>query len=461
MAKIDYKKILGEIKPTEAEKEKVVSLSNHLINIINQTAMNEGINAEAVLVGSVAKGTWLSGKADIDIFIKFPLNTSPDDLKEKGLHLGYECIKKMHGKYELRYASHPYVTGLIEGYEVDFVPCYHIKRSEELKSAVDRTIPHTKYIQEHLMLEQRDEVMLLKRFMECVGTYGSEFKVGGFAGYLCELLVLEYGTFEQVLGAASKQWKPGHQIDLAEYGTASLFNEPLVVVDPVDGKRNVAAALSLQRMSEFVVASRNYLEEPSIFYFYPKEILFSLKDLREEFKRRGTKTLLLSFKTPEIPIDALYPQIKKTEKSMVALAQRNEFEVFGSDSWTDEKEKVIILLEFDIWSLPRIKKHNGPQLWIKDHEKKFLDKYEDEAWLEDDRWVTALVREHSEAESLLEASLSDRKIGLLKFGKHIKGEILKEHKLFDLNEFLASDKCGNDVLIFLNSYLNKSEILWR
>ncbi len=44
--------------------------------------------------------------------------------------------------------------------------------------------------------------------------------------------------------------------------TANLFTEPLIVVDPVDPHRNVAAALSLQTLSEFVVASRNYLEKP-------------------------------------------------------------------------------------------------------------------------------------------------------------------------------------------------------
>ena len=149
MTNIDYKKILEEIKPSKSEINNVKSLSNKLICILNQFAMDENINAETVLVGSVAKNTWF-GKADIDLFIKFPLNTSPNYLKEKGLRLGYECIKRMNGEYECRYASHPYITGLIDDYEIDFVPCYDIKHSGELKSAVDRTIPHTKYIKKNL-----------------------------------------------------------------------------------------------------------------------------------------------------------------------------------------------------------------------------------------------------------------------------------------------------------------------
>lgn len=140
MTKIDYKRILEEIKPSKSEISKVKSLSNKLISIINQIAMDENIIAEAVLVGSVAKNTWL-GKADIDLFIKFPLNTSPDYLKEKGLYLGYKCIKRMNGEYECRYASHPYITGLIDSYEIDFVPCYDIKHFKELKSAVNEPYP--------------------------------------------------------------------------------------------------------------------------------------------------------------------------------------------------------------------------------------------------------------------------------------------------------------------------------
>ena len=58
----------------------------------------------------------------------------------------------------------------------------------------------------------------------------------------------------------------------------------------------------------------------------------------EQFKNRGTKTFLLSFKPPKIPADAVYPQIKKTENSIVRVAESEGFTVFGSESWTDENE---------------------------------------------------------------------------------------------------------------------------
>lgn len=457
---INYPDIIKDIKPKKWEKKEVEELSSHLINVINDIASKKNIDAEAVLVGSVAKDTWLSGNADVDIFIKFPLKTSESYLKEKGLYLGSECMRKMGGSTEYRYASHPYVTGLIKTFEIDFVPCYDIRNTKKIKSAVDRTIPHTEYVKNNLIPGKADEVLLLKKFMDNINAYGSEFKVGGFAGYLCELLIIHYETFLNVLKYAADEWKPGYQIDMENYGTANLFTEPLIVVDPVDPHRNVAAALSLQTLSEFVVASRNYLENPSTTYFYDKEIQANQDEVKKEFEERGTKTLILHFRAPDIPADALYPQIKKTANSIVSVVERSGFKTWGSDYWTDEKDEIIILLEFEIWKLPQVKKHHGPPVWSKEHGANFQEKYGKKVWIEGDQWVVDVDREYTEVDDLLKAVLSMEKFGLLKFGKHIKGSILNWYELMDVKEFLAHNKVEEGVLEFLYKYLHKNLNLW-
>lgn len=460
MTEINYQEILKQIRPDKNEQKKIKSLSGLLISIINETALENSINAEAILVGSVAKGTWLSGKADVDIFIKFPLDTTEEYLKEKGLFLGEKCIIEMNGTHEYRYASHPYITGLINDLEIDFVPCYDIKEAKKIKSAVDRTIPHMEYVKKYLTSDEADEVLLLKCFMKTINTYGSEFKVGGFAGYLCELLIIHYKTFLDVLESAAEEWKPGYQIDLENYGTTDQFTEPLIVVDPVDPNRNVAAALSLQKLSDFVVASRNFLEDPSTVYFYKKEIHANLDEVKEEFQKRGTKSLILQFKAPDIPADALYPQIKKTVNSIVSVVERNGYRTFGSDYWTDEKQEIIIILEFETWKLPQVKKHYGPPIWSREHGAKFQEKYVEKSWVEEDRWVAEVDREYTEVDRLLKAALSMEKINLLKFGKHIKGNILSGYELIDLNEFLVQNEVEEGVLEFLYRYLHRNSYLW-
>ena len=55
------------------------------------------------------------------------------------MKLAYNCIEQIGGTYEERYASHPYLSGNIDGYPVDLVPFYDISKATQLKSAVDRT----------------------------------------------------------------------------------------------------------------------------------------------------------------------------------------------------------------------------------------------------------------------------------------------------------------------------------
>jgi tRNA nucleotidyltransferase (CCA-adding enzyme) len=57
---IDFKSILDDIEPSEEEELKVRDLSLKLMEIINRDAHENGIDAEAVLLGSVAKNTWIS-----------------------------------------------------------------------------------------------------------------------------------------------------------------------------------------------------------------------------------------------------------------------------------------------------------------------------------------------------------------------------------------------------------------
>ena len=162
---MDYSYILNEIKPTQKEKDKVKEVSEKLLEFLNDKCHIDDIDAEAVLVGSVAKKTYLRGKSDIDIFMAFPLTTDKNDLKQTGLDLAHQCCDAFNATPYHQFASHPYVTTEIEGFDVDFVPCYRIDDGSQLKSAVDRTILHTKYVQANLAENQNDEVLLLKRFI--------------------------------------------------------------------------------------------------------------------------------------------------------------------------------------------------------------------------------------------------------------------------------------------------------
>ena len=87
------------------------------------------------------------------------------------------------------------------------MPCYRVASGAEIRSAVDRTPFHTRYIRERIA-PFVDDVLLLKQFAKAGGVYGSDQMTEGFAGYLCELLILHYGGFLPLVRAGAR-WKPG------------------------------------------------------------------------------------------------------------------------------------------------------------------------------------------------------------------------------------------------------------
>ena len=455
---MDYSYILNEIKPTHEEKDKVNEVSERLLEFLNDKCHIDNIDAEAVLVGSVAKKTYLRGKSDIDIFMAFPLTTDKNDLKQTGLDLAHQCCDAFNATPYHQFASHPYVTTEIEGFDVDFVPCYRIDDGSQLKSAVDRTILHTKYVQANLAENQNDEVLLLKRFMDMTGTYGSEFKVGGFAGYLCELLIIEYGTFENTLKEAS-EWRFGHIIDLMEYDTAKNFKDPLICIDPTDKNRNVGAALRLDKFSQFIQSARNYLNSnKKEQYFFPLNKKLDKNTILNEFKRRESSLIAIKFDIPEIPLDTLHPQIKKTSDSLRKILNKNDFLVFQNDYWTDEESCAIILLELAVSKLNNVKVHEGPRVYYRQACDNFIEKFGlENCYLIDDVMVSNVERKFTTPQDFIEHLLTEENILRIKVGKNLSKPILDTYEILDIADLAQSD----EFLVFLDDFLYPNQHIKR
>lgn len=443
---MDYSLILKDIKPTLDETREISEVSSRIINFLQILCNESGIDAKVNLVGSVAKNTALKGKSDIDIFIAFPLDTDKNYLKKTGLDLAHKCCEEFKSIPEHHFASHPYVTTDIEGYEVDIVPCYSIEDGSQLKSAVDRTILHTRFVKSNLKAGQEDEVLLLKRFMAMTGTYGSEFKVGGFAGYLCELLIIHYGTFENTLREAIK-WQYGHSIDLMDYGTSKLFNDPLIVIDPTDMNRNVGAALRLNKLSEFIQSARNYIfSDNKKDYFYPLERNLNKNELIEKFDARNSDIIAIRFNIPNIPLDTLHPQLKKTTEALERKLNEDEFNVFKADYWSDELVSCVILLEMASSTLNDVKVNVGPKVFFNKACENFVKKYgRENCYIQDDFLVHMQKREFNKAAGLIEHIFTKEHIGLIKVGKNLKKNIINTYEFIELKD-IASDEFLDDFI---------------
>jgi tRNA nucleotidyltransferase (CCA-adding enzyme) len=399
---------LRRILPTADEEERLHAVVHELQKVLSERVAAKGLDAKPLLVGSVAKGTHLH-ETEIDMFVAFPPDVPRDVLEKEGLALGDVLERPVR-----MFAEHPYSRGWYKGFEVEIVPCYRIVDAAQRLSAVDRTPLHVDYVLGHLGEDQGDQVRLLKAWAEGIGVYGAEAKIRGFSGYLCELLVLRYGTFRGVLEAASS-WRAGLKIEFERPATRP-FPEPLAVVDPIDGNRNVASAVSAEQMAAFAHAARVYLSKPSERFFFPRPPRpRTVPQIRALLRKRGTHLVLVTMPAPGLTEDVTYPQVRKAHRSVLELLHRNGFAVLHSTSGIEGGE-VLLVLEFEVFELPRVQLHEGPPVWVANAED-FLRKWRASRrtmagpHLRDDRWVVEVERDATDAAALLKREFRTLSLG--------------------------------------------------
>ncbi len=415
--------VLRRVKPDKKEKENVNKVAEELLEILNDRL---GEEKEPMIVGSVSKGTYLKNP-DIDIFVKFPLSTSREEMEEKILKVGREILQDTKEKY----AEHPYIYGYYKDHEIDIVPCYDIEDILDMKSAVDRTPFHTEYIIENLAEDQKDEAMLFKAYLKGIGAYGAKAEVWGFSGYLCELLILHYGSFQEVIKAA-KDWRPGKTIEIVE--GKKDFDDPLVVIDPVDSERNVASPVSMKKFSLFVLSCKQFLREPTTDFFFPNAIESKSKEeLSDLINHRGTELVGLKVPKPEVVEDNLYPQVQKCLRKLIHQISHKDFKILHSDYFVKE-DKILLILEVENPTLPKIEKHRGPPIWVNNTEE-FIDKYGKEVYLEEDRLWVDKEREHTDIRDTLIDIMKE-----LDLGSDLNPMFPSKCKFMEKEEMLKDEK---------------------
>lgn len=451
------KEVLRRVKPRRSDRELLRKISEELVERTEKACRELGVPGKAMLVGSAARETWLRNERDIDIFILLPEDLSRGELERKGL----EVARRVAGEKGVeKFAEHPYVTVRYRGFDVDLVPCYDIPDPSRIRSAVDRSPHHQRYVERRLTPKLIDEVLLLKQFLRGIGVYGAELQVGGFSGYLAELLVLYYGSFTNVVEGAAR-WEPGMVLDLRgeypdlEEARALFPRQPLIVIDPVDPNRNASAAVSMRSFTTFVRACQDFLREPSEHFFFPEPVEPpTMKELEDILERRGTTLLAVVFDPPNLVPDILYPQLRKAERTMVNRLEREGFGVLRSDVWTDGK--ALILLELLVPSLPKVCLRLGPPLGVDDEDfirkhassnRRLAGPYVDERG----RVVFEIERRYTDAEQVLRRVLAER----VALGKHVAESVAKGYGIWRGRKVLelARDK---KIRRFLFEYLTRS-----
>jgi tRNA nucleotidyltransferase (CCA-adding enzyme) len=275
------------------------------------------------------------------------------------------------------YAEHPYAEGTWQGHRAEIVPCYDLDDASKLQSAVDRTRFHTEYVDQHFDEAQRDEVRLLKAFLTASGVYGAKESVLGFSGYLCELLVLAHGTFEDVLAWAVQGFE--HPVEPGPAGEEA-FDEPLVAIDPVDPTRNAAAAVAPQALVRAREAAAAFRSSPAVSFFEaPDPARLSPTAAGALCEARGARVLAIGVDTPNTELaDPVYAQLRRTVTLAAEQLEREQVPVAATAIHVDDEppESAWALVEAPEAPLDEPLLHEGPPVPVDGHAESFRESWE-------------------------------------------------------------------------------------
>src|SRR5690349_6539256 len=91
-------KILDQVKkftiPTPKEQDTMKRLAEYSLKLVKDQAAKFPDVVSVELGGSYAKGTWLQGELDLDIFIKLKKETGEKTFETVGKKIGFDALKK-------------------------------------------------------------------------------------------------------------------------------------------------------------------------------------------------------------------------------------------------------------------------------------------------------------------------------------------------------------------------------
>jgi tRNA nucleotidyltransferase (CCA-adding enzyme) len=400
-------------KKLQQEKTNVAKLA---FNLVRKQVTKYSQITGVEFGGSYVKGTWLPEKADVDIFVKFKKSTADKKFVEISKKIGFESMKKF--KPYVRYSEHPYVEATIKGTKVNVVPCYDVKKGQ-WQSAADRSPFHTKFMLESLTGVMKDEVRLLKNFLSCNKIYGSEIAKQGISGYVTEVLILHYGSFQEVIKAIAKL-KKNHVIGKP----TKNFDTPIIIIDPIDSNRNLGAAISNENLGKFILASRAFIKKASISFF-------KLKQNQKIFKNNLENSIVIKFNYKQRSPDIIWGQIKRAASSLATQLEIEGYQVLRHAGVADEKNEACLIFLLQSLTIEENFLRDGPDYFFGTESETFIAKNSKNSmmWIGPNRKILSLQKRKQNDVRLFLKDLLKNHLNKSGIPKGLKADIKKGFKI--------------------------------
>jgi tRNA nucleotidyltransferase (CCA-adding enzyme) len=409
-------KAMGLSVPSKKIQHDKTNVAKIAFNLVSKQITKYSQITGVEFGGSYVKGTWLPKKADVDIFVKFEKSTSDKKFVEISKKIGFDSMKKF--KPYVRYSEHPYVEATIKDTKVNVVPCYDVKKGQ-WQSAADRSPFHTKFMLESLTGVMKNEVRLLKNFLSCNKIYGSEIAKQGISGYVTEVLVLHYGSFQEVIKAIAKL-KKNHVIGKP----TKKFDTSIIIIDPIDSNRNLGAAISNENLGKFILASRAFIKKPSMSFF-------KLEQNQKILKKNLENSIVIKFNYKQRSPDIIWGQVKRAASSLTVQLEIEGFQVFRYSGVADEKNEAFLIFLLQSLKIDDNFLRDGPDYFFETESETFITKNSKNSmmWIGSNRKILSLQKRRQNDVSLFLRDLLKNHLNKSGIPKGLKTDIKKGFKV--------------------------------
>lgn len=398
-------RFLEEIKKDIRPLDIVLIDVDLFIKKINKLLKNSKVKALCVRGGSTAKGTFLKGDYDVDLFVIF-------DYLYKGKDISKILINALKPlKPRSIHGSRDYFHVKRNDLMYEIIPVLEVKNPDNIENVTDMSPHHVEWVNKRLNNNLRDDIRLAKMFCKSKRIYGAESYINGFSGHVIDILVIHYSGFLNLLKAA-RNWTPKVVIDtekhlknpLKEMDESKTLG-PLIIVDPVQPQRNAAAAISLEKFEKFVKAADDFLKNPSKDFFILKE--FDISNIRK--KNKKDIMVSLEIKALDGKTDVVGAKLVKIYEHLKKQLKLFGFTVIDSDWKWDKKKKCEMYFLIKEKELSKTFVRIGPPLIEKKDCEAFKAKNKD-VFLKDKRLYANVKRKYRTPTSLIKRLIQDDSI---------------------------------------------------
>lgn len=391
------KHVLKKITPSDSH----LRHAQNFINKLNRDLIKHNLLARAMLGGSTAKGTNLKGDHDIDVFVRFKdvYKESLSDLLEKVL----PNADRVHG-------SRDYFHIKKHGLLFEIVPVLAITSANQAKNTTDASPLHVAYILSHLRKNPKlaGEIRLAKQFCKATKVYGAESYIQGFSGHVLDILIIYYGSFQKLLQKAST-WPDTVVLDPQKHHKNPKFSinaakqlGPMLLIDPIQPKRNAAAALSREKFERFKEAAIAYLEKPALKFFNIKPL--TTARIKKEHKKIGEGNLfIVSSQSLQGKDDTVATKLLKCHQHLEKALRKNDFTLLDH-GWEYQKGKALGYFVTKQARLSKTHEVKGPPTKVRKDANRFKKKHQ-KTRVKDGKLYATIKRKYTTPLQVLKAEI--------------------------------------------------------